>query len=66
MGVCLLPEPANDSSSCQRLCVEKGLWVAAWEKSADFCHLLVSQSDHRIDAHRTPRGNICREKGHNK
>jgi hypothetical protein len=33
-------------------------------ESVERCKLLVTQRDHRIDAHRTPRGNIAGEQRH--
>ncbi len=43
MGVWLLLEPVSDSSSCQRLCIERDCGIKT------FGELFVPQSDYRID-----------------
>ena len=60
VGLCLLPEPANDSSSCQRLCVERGCGIKALDE------LFVSQSDHWVDAQGAARGNVRRKQTNEK
>ena len=53
MGVCLLPEPANDCSGCQ------WLWVARDCGIKTLGELFVSQSDHRIDADGAASGDVA-------
>src|SRR6516164_4135748 len=57
VGVYLLPEPDNDSSSCQRLCVERDCGIKTLGE------LFVSQSDHGIDTHGATAGKISSQTG---
>jgi len=51
VGVCLLLEPVSDSSSRQRLCIERDCGIRTLGE------LFVAQGDHhRIDAHGPLRG----------
>src|SRR5437660_12051021 len=51
VGVCQLPEPVSDSSSRQRLCIERDCGIRTLGE------LFVAQGDHhRIDAHGPLRG----------
>ena len=50
MGVCLLPEPANDSSSCQRLWVERdcATGIVGLERCASYSYVKAIIGSTRI------------------